>query len=144
MRRHDSGLSAAEVDAEAARLVASGYRPVSRRHRMLSRIDREDWREWMGRDHTRGFPGPKDRNLAEGMRWVDGLGSQAADFYRRVHSKDVLHLVPQDVFDAVRRSGPDYGNGGREGYLPIAAAPAANQPCFRDGPPAAARSEACS
>lgn len=119
MGRYDSGLSADEVAAEAARLAASGYRPVSRRHRSLSRIDRQDWREWMARDHTRGFRGPAERNLAEGRSWVECLGQGAADHYRRVHSRDVIRLVPQDLFDALRRLGPDYGNGGHEEYLPL-------------------------
>lgn len=125
MKSQNSGLSAAEVETEAARLVASGYRPISRRFRHLSRIDRPDWREHMGRDYTYGFPGSREKNFAEGMAWVDQMGREAADQYRRVYSKDVIQGVPQDVFDAVRRAGPDYGVDGREEYRPIVPIPVA-------------------
>ena len=101
---------------EATRLIESGYRSVSNRHRMLSRIDRPDWREHMARDHTRGFRGDAQKNLDEGMRWVDLLGAGAADFYRRVLSKDTLSQIPQDVFDAVKRAG---SAGGDDGYREI-------------------------
>ena len=120
MRNQNSGLSAVEVEAEAMRLIASGYRPVSRRFRHLSRIDRPDWRECMAHDQTDGFPGCAEENFAEGMAWVDDMRSGAGDHYRRVYSKDMLRDVPQDVFDAVRRAGPDYGMGGRETYVPLA------------------------
>lgn len=104
----------ADVEREAARLMASGYCQISRRHRNLARIDDPDWRSAMGRHQTGGFPEPPERNIVEGMRWVSDLGASAADYYRRVLSRDVLEGVPQDVFDIVRRSGSDHGSEYRE------------------------------
>lgn len=87
---------------EATRLIESGYRCVSNRHRMVARIDRPDWREHMGREHTRGFRGDPQRNLEEGMRWVDLLGAGAADQYRRVFTKDTIEGVDKDVYDRMK------------------------------------------
>ena len=104
---------------EAARLVASGYRCVSNRHRTLSRLDRPDWREHMARDHTRGFRGDPQRNLDEGMRWVTVLGTGAADHYRRVMSKDTLEMVDKEVYDHVKRASPGFGWGGDDEYREV-------------------------
>jgi hypothetical protein len=108
---------------EATRLIESGYRSVSNRHRMVSRIDRPDWREHMARDHHRGFRGDPQRNLEEGMRWVRALGTGAADHYRRVLSKDTVTMLPQDVFDAVRKAGAGFGWGGVDEYREIVPGP---------------------
>jgi len=52
-------------------LKQMGYRIVSRKYGMISRVDRPDWKEFM-RDEKRVKPN--------------------ADFYRRVYSKDTLEL----------------------------------------------------
>jgi hypothetical protein len=87
---------------EARRLIASGYCPTSNRYRMLSRLDRPDWLQHMAYLHTKGFPGSDAKNLAEGMRWATGLGGGAADFYRRVHSRDTIE-VNEAVFREVKK-----------------------------------------
>jgi len=94
---------------EATRLIDSGYRCTSNRHRMVSRLDRPDWREHMARDHTRGFRGDPQRNLDEGMKWVAVLGTGAADHYRRVLSRDKIERVPQEVYDRIKRIGAHAG-----------------------------------
>lgn len=79
-----------------------GYYVVSRRHRMLARIDREDWREVMAKHHS-----PWDVN-GEGMRWacMKGMG----DYYRRCLSKDTIVIAP-DKWDNVLRAIPNSGQG---------------------------------
>ena len=64
----------------ALRLIDQGYAVTSRRYCTVSRIDREDWREWCERKHA-----PVD-----------------ADFYRRCVSKDKL-----TVSEEVRRLMPN-------------------------------------
>jgi len=56
----------------ALALMRAGYRVTSRKHRLVSRVDREDWRTVLDSDHL------------------------SADFYRRVHSYDKL-VVPESV-----------------------------------------------
>lgn len=63
-----------------------GYRIVSRKYGIISRIDREDWKEYMAEKHA-----PWD--IEEGLAWIKHLGDlHAADFYRRCHSKDTVEL----------------------------------------------------
>lgn len=100
---------------EAERLYASGYCPVSNRYRMASRIDREDWREYMAAKRVEGFPGDKEENFQQAMRWVEGLAEGAADHYRRLHSRDTIE-VSQPVYDALRRLTPGSGWGGVNEY----------------------------
>lgn len=71
-------------------LIASGYRRVSNRYRLVARIDRPDWIDILARDLLRSpaefyVPGAKE---PAGM-W--------ADHYRRCFSRDTLTLDP-DVF----------------------------------------------
>jgi hypothetical protein len=94
-----------------ADLIASGYRAISNRYRMIARIDREDWREEMARRHVAGFPGDQETNFQRGMCWVNSLGSHAADLYRRVYSKDVLEGVNPAAFERIRKSGDGFGGG---------------------------------
>lgn len=59
----------------------AGYCIVSRRKpTWAARLDRKDWKEYMASTH----PG--------GMYWVKCLGKDAADHYRRCHSKDVIEV----------------------------------------------------
>lgn len=60
-------------------LIKAGYRVTSRKHRMVSRIDRADWKEVMAKTHVNG------------MKWVLALGEGSAeDYYRRCISNDTL------------------------------------------------------
>ncbi|MFA7331066.1 MAG: hypothetical protein WC326_08340 [Candidatus Delongbacteria bacterium] len=61
--------------------LAYGYCITSRRYRHATRLDRADWREVMAKGHVSGMP------------WVMILGTQAADYYRRCHSRHKL-IVP--------------------------------------------------
>lgn len=66
--------------------AAQGYRIVSRKYGIISRIDREDWKEAMAKAHA-----PWD--IEEGRKWVRTLGDRgAADHYRRCYSKDNVEL----------------------------------------------------
>ena len=66
--------------------IRAGYRITSRKYGLVSRIDREDWKEYMAEQHA-----PWD--IREGRKWVNILGDRsAADHYRRVYSKDHLEL----------------------------------------------------
>ena len=109
-----------DVEAEALRLIDSGYRAVSNRYRMVSRIDRPDWLAHMAFSHTEGFPGSDLENLRQGFNWVAGLGEEAcADHYRRCYSRDKLSDLNQRVFDLIRRAGNGHGWGGSAKYLPL-------------------------
>lgn len=83
-------------------LADAGYYVVSRRHRMVARIDRADWREVMARHHA-----PWDVN-GDGMRWacLKGMG----DYYRRYLSKDVLTL-PESMWQQAVKTLPNSGAG---------------------------------
>lgn len=79
--------------------AAMGYRRTSNAFGILSRVDREDWKEHMARLHS-------PWNHAEGREWANLPGLDAADFYRRVHSKDKV-TVPKTVSRLVPTSGHD-------------------------------------
>lgn len=91
------------MDSFVKNLVAAGYALTSNRHGMISRIDREDWREYMAKKHCAWDA------EGEGMAWVDSLGSRgAADHYRRVYSRDTLEVgayakhFPKSAFGPTR------------------------------------------
>lgn len=110
-----------EDSHQAQQLIEQGYRIVSNRHRMISRIDRPDWKEAMADYHTGGFPGDKQRNREAGLRWVNGLRDGAADFYRRVISKDKITVRPGVLMvmrSMLRNMGAAYGWGGLNEYIP--------------------------
>lgn len=69
----------------AEHLIAKGYRVVSRKHKLIARVDRPDWREFLK---------------------SCGLGHCDADFYRRVYSKDCI-TVSRDVLQDVPNSNAD-------------------------------------
>lgn len=78
------------VQRHVAALVAKGYRRISNKYGMVARIDRPDWIEVL--------PANFKRNA----------NANAADYYRRCVSKDVLELptsvammVPNSDNDAV-------------------------------------------
>lgn len=74
-------MSAREVDAKAraVRLHQSGYRPISNKHHLCARIDREDWQVHMASKHVNG------------IEWVDALGEHASEYFRRCLSKDRIN-----------------------------------------------------
>ena len=74
-----------------------GYLRVSRRHGMLSRLDRKDWQEYMAAAH---YPW----SVKEGEEWVKSLGGDAEDHYRRCYSKDKIE-VSLDISKMVQPSG---------------------------------------
>lgn len=92
------------MNSEAKRLIDSGYRCTSNRHRMISRIDRPDWREYMG-----------SRN-GGGAEWVEALGSMAGDHYRRVYSQDILSGIPPAIYEQIKKAGTGSGWGGLNEY----------------------------
>lgn len=90
-----------EHRAEAETLALQGYRRTSSKYGMLSRVDREDWQEFMAKTHA-----PWDIN--EGRAWVYGLGTRAADQYRRCYSRDkitvstsISKFVPSSSHDTI-------------------------------------------
>lgn len=92
-------------EVQAHRLALSGYRCTSNTYRMVSRIDRPDWIEWMASQHA-----PWSR--VQGLAWVHGLGIGAGDHYRRCYSKDTL-TVSDEVYRLIKR----HGTGGGWGNL---------------------------
>lgn len=78
--------SAEEV---AARLRAQGYCRTSRRHRMVSRLDRPDWLQHMARQMGRA--------VADFYRPNGEFSCQWEDHYRRCFSQDT-RTVSDEVF----------------------------------------------
>lgn len=79
-------------------LLKSGYAKVSNTHRIVSRIDREDWREHMAQEHTPWNP-------KVGIEWIESMGPRlAADQYRRCYSKDT-RVVSSQEFKKLPSSG---------------------------------------
>jgi hypothetical protein len=79
--------------------VIEGYAITSRAYKHASRIDREDWRQYMAKKHAPWDP------EGEGRAWVECLGDRsAADHYRRCYSKDQI-VVPDDWVKILRNSG---------------------------------------
>ncbi len=93
----------------AQELTAKGYRRISNKHKMVSRIDREDWIRHMAEQHA-----PWDVE-GEGMTWASG--AHMTDHYRRVYSKDVIYLDDRDVFRAIPASHWQYRNWEDVGYV---------------------------
>lgn len=67
-------------------LVARGYRRTSRRHGMVSRVDRPDWKEVLAKHLIRSVP--------EMEKMVRRSPGDWEDYYRRVLSKDTITLNP--------------------------------------------------
>src|SRR5687767_14849981 len=88
----------------AEQLIDMGYRRVSNSARHISRVDREDWKEYMALQSS--------RSLKEGLEWVNGMDCPE-DHYRRVYAKDVI-TVPASIYDKIPSSCWD-----KTGYIPI-------------------------
>lgn len=91
----DPKRSFEDAAGEAMRLASLGYRRVSNKHRIIARVDRPDWQDYMASTHPLG------------MEWVNCLGKGAPDHYRRCHSDDWLEGVPPAVFRLIPASGWD-------------------------------------
>lgn len=65
------------TNSQIQELTKNGYRITSRAHGILSRIDREDWKEFMWRIN------PSYKDLSE---------ERLADQYRRVYSRDKIQV----------------------------------------------------
>lgn len=79
-----------------------GYAVISRRHRLVARVDREDWREALARDHAPWSPN------GEGMRWAMAPGM--ADFYRRSHLCKDRMVIAENRWEAALRILPNSGS----------------------------------
>jgi hypothetical protein len=92
-----------EVSAavQAARLTSAGYRRVSNKHRIVSRIDREDWLEHLARKMRQA---PADFILKDGTGRVSPAW---CDHYRRIYSKDTITVSSEAVFRLIPGSGFD-------------------------------------
>jgi len=78
----------------ASELIAKGYRRISIRHKMISRIDREDWREHLAKKLYCPITEGDTRSCWE-------------DYYRRGVSKDVI-VVSDEIIALIPTSGYDY------------------------------------
>jgi hypothetical protein len=85
-------------------LIARGYRRTSRRHCLVSRIDRQDWKDVLSQ-HL-------NSERAELDKRIRGFPGMWEDFYRRVLSKDTLTVSP-DILLKVPTSDRDPA-----GYVP--------------------------
>jgi hypothetical protein len=99
-------------------IIKSGYCPISNKYRILARLDRPDWKEYMAEKRVRGWPGNADKNHEQAMKWVNGLGHGAADFYRRMYSRDKL-TVSGDIFQQVRKANSSHGWGRFFNFVPL-------------------------
>lgn len=70
-------------------LIARGYRRTSRRHGMVSRIDRPDWIDILA-EHL-------IQPRVELMKRIRGFPGMWEDYYRRVLSKDTITLNPAQL-----------------------------------------------
>jgi hypothetical protein len=80
-------------------LIAAGYFVISRKHRIIARVDLdpEALERWARRD------------LSGSMPAAPGVSAGQRDFYRRVHSNDRMR-VPQDVLTKIPSSILDQGD----------------------------------
>lgn len=85
---------------DAKKLADRGYRRTSTKHRMVSRIDREDWLEVLAR-HLH-------RSVAElYIQGTNTISPNWTDYYRRVLSKDTLMNIDPEVHRAIPGSSGD-------------------------------------
>ena len=77
-------------------LISQGYLKTSNKHCMVSRLDREDWKEHMAISHS-------PWSIQDGMNWVECLDEGAEDHYRRCYSKDKV-TVSEDVLKLIESS----------------------------------------
>jgi hypothetical protein len=84
----------------ADRLSHAGYRAISNRHRIVARIDREDWVEWL----SRRLRQPAANFYTPGDPEPDG---QWCDYYRRTESRDRIVDLPASIFELIPNSSHD-------------------------------------
>lgn len=101
--------------AEAQNLVDRGYCRVSNKHKLLARIDREDWKERLAAHLGRSVAelhiigNNPNTNLPVLSDTVAGIW---CDYYRRTLSKDIVE-VGSSIFGQIPSS--DHNS---TGYLP--------------------------
>ena len=94
----------------AAELTALGYRRTSNKHRMVSRIDRPDWKEHLAAHLRRSVAELfiVGTNAENGLPIVsDKVSGSWCDYYRRCLSRDTLEGLPEATFRAIPSSGWD-------------------------------------
>lgn len=80
----------AKSGPSAEDLIEQGYCLVSRKHRLVSRVDKKDWLQKLAKHHAPWDP------KGEGREHVMNMGlAQAADFYRRVLSNEKKQVSPE-------------------------------------------------
>lgn len=89
-----------DVETEAKKLIAQGYRRTSNRYRMVSRIDHPDWITILAKHLHRS---PAELYVPG----EDHVSATWCDHYRRVLSKDTLEGLPEEVFKLIPGSGWD-------------------------------------
>ena len=73
-------------------LKSKGYKRISSKYRIVARIDREDWKEYMAKIHS-------PWSVKDGMEWVKCLGEeQAMNHYLRCYSKDRIEGIAPEYF----------------------------------------------
>lgn len=81
----------AEIKLTVKEFVAAGYCRISNKFGLLARLDRADWLEHMA---AKMYPFHPDtqRHYVQEKRANKHMLMRAADFYRRVYSKDQITL----------------------------------------------------
>lgn len=92
--REISELQRLNMKELAIVLAKSGYRRVSNKYRIVARVDRVDWQQYMEKEHP----------------FSPGVHNNA-DYYRRCESEDWIEAVPLAVFKRIPTS-----NHGAIGY----------------------------
>lgn len=87
-------------ELSAKEIMDMGYRRISNSAQMVARVDRSDWKEFMAKSHA-------PWSITAGLRWIESLGAQASDHYRRCFSHDKLTINDSKVFKEIKGSGAD-------------------------------------
>lgn len=98
----EKALPGAQARAQyiADLLTLSGYRGLSNKYRIISRIDRPDWLSWMGAKHSPWNP-------EQGLQWAIGLGVRsAADHFIACYSQDKIDGIPDTIYRMIKRAPP--------------------------------------
>ena len=87
----------------AQELSDQGYCRVSNKYRIVARIDREDWIQWIiDKDNM-------NITVADFYTKDGDLSYSWADYYRRVYSRDKIENVPSAIFKLLPSSGDGVG-----------------------------------
>lgn len=72
-------------------IMAMGYRKVSNNHCIVTRIDREDWVEYLAQKMRRA---PADFIVRDGSGMIS---PSWCDHYRRTYSNDKIYVTREDI-----------------------------------------------